>query len=214
VGQGAKRCRNEAEATLPYRYLSRTSSAQILSRADQVAIDSVTASGPSGFNLNHETKVIVNRVARAAAVPLSRPRESYAERVDGPARPRIRWAWIAGCVVLGLAAIAAGWAIVPDANRTGYGAGVLANVGTTLLLVGIVVLLERRIVDTAVRVVRNANNEARRATRADFDAQIRDLEERIRTNWESVDAEAEARRMADEYSRHVVDAESGDAERD
>ncbi|HJY45353.1 MAG TPA: hypothetical protein VJ301_12085 [Propionibacteriaceae bacterium] len=58
--------------------------------------------------------------------------------MDGAARPRIRWAWIAGCVVLGLAAIAAGWAIVPDANRTGYGAGVLANVGTTLLLVGIV----------------------------------------------------------------------------
>jgi hypothetical protein len=116
--------------------------------------------------------------------------------------------------VLGLAALAAGWAIVPDANRTGYGAGVLANVGTTLLLVGIVVLLERRIVDTAVRVVRNANNEARHAARADFDAQIRDFEERIRTNWQSVDAEAEARRMADEYSRRVVDAESGDAERD
>jgi hypothetical protein len=30
VGQGAGRCRNEAQATLPYRYLSRTSSAQIL----------------------------------------------------------------------------------------------------------------------------------------------------------------------------------------
>jgi hypothetical protein len=61
----------------------------------KVAIDSVTASAPSGFNLNHDTKVIVNRVnARAAAVPLSGRRESYAERVDGPARPRIRWAWI------------------------------------------------------------------------------------------------------------------------
>jgi predicted phage tail protein len=108
---------------------------------------------------DHDTKVIVNRVnARAAAVPLSGRRESYAERLDGPARPRIRWAWIAGCVVLGLAAIAAGWAIVLDANRTGYVAGVLANVGTTLLLVGIVVLLERRIVDTAVRAVRNAND--------------------------------------------------------
>jgi hypothetical protein len=36
--------------------------------ADQVAIDSVTASAPSGFNFNHDTKVIVNRVnARAAA---------------------------------------------------------------------------------------------------------------------------------------------------
>jgi hypothetical protein len=124
--------------------------------------------------------------------------------VDGPARPRIRWAWIAGCVVLGLAAIAAGRAIVPDANRTGYIAGVLANV----------VLLERRIVDTAVRAVRNANDEARRVARDDFDAQMRDLEERLRTSWGSVDAEAEARRISDEYSRRIVDAEGGTAERD
>ena len=87
--------------------------------------------------------------------------------------------------MLGLAAIAAGRAIVPDAGRTVYVAGVLANVGTTLLLVGIVVLLERR---------------------------IRDLEERIRTSWGSVD-EAEARRMTDEYSRRIVDGEGGDAER-
>jgi len=134
--------------------------------------------------------------------------------VDGPARPRIRWAWIAGCVVLGLAAIAAGRAIVPDANRTGYIAGVLANVGTTLLLVGIVVLLERRIVDTAVRAVRNANDEARRVARDDFDVQMRDLEERLRTSWGLVDAEAEARRISDEYSRRIVDAEGGDVERD
>jgi hypothetical protein len=129
--------------------------------------------------------------------------------------------------VLGLAAIAAGWAIVLDANRTGYVAGVLANVGTTLLLAGIVVLLERRIVDTAVRAVRNANDKARRAARDDLDAQIRDLEERIRTSWGSgsVNAEGEGRRMtdeysrriadaADEYSRRIVDAEGGDAERD
>ena len=116
--------------------------------------------------------------------------------------------------MLGLAGIAAGRAIVPDAGRTGYVAGVLANAGTTLLLVGIVVLLERRIVDTAVRAVQNANDEARRAARDDFDAQMRDLEQRIRTSWESVDAEAEARRMSDEYSRRLVDAEGGDAERD
>jgi len=30
----------------------------------------------------------------------------------------------------------------------------------------------------------------------------------------NLDAEAAARRMADEYSRRLVDAESGDAERD
>ena len=116
--------------------------------------------------------------------------------------------------MLGLAAIAAGRAIVPDAERTGYVAGVLGNVGTTLLLVGIVVLLERQIIDTAVRAVRNATDEARRAARADFDAQMRDLEERINTDWGTVDAEAEARRISDEYSRRVVDAEGGNAERD
>jgi hypothetical protein len=38
---------------------------------------------------------------------------------------------------------------------------VLVNVGTTLLLVGIVVLLERRIVDNAVRKFRNPAEEAR-----------------------------------------------------
>jgi hypothetical protein len=65
-----------------------------------------------------------------------------------------------------------------------------------------------------VLAVRNAHDAARRAARDDFDAQIRDLEERIRTSWGSVDAEAEARRMADEYSRRIVDAEGGVAERD
>jgi hypothetical protein len=159
----------------------------------------------------------------AAAGRLSGRRESYAERVDGSARPRIRWAWIAVCIVLGLVAIAAGRAIVPDAGLTAYAAGVLANVGTTLLLVGIVVLLERQIVDMAVRAVRHANDEARRAARDDLDTQIRDLEERIRTSWESAD-EAEARRMTDEYSRRITDAADeysrritdadGDAKRD
>ena len=43
-----------------------------------------------------------------------------------------------------------------------YLAGVLANAGTTLLLVGIVVLLERRIVDNAVRKFRKAAEEAPR----------------------------------------------------
>lgn len=118
------------------------------------------------------------------------------------------------CVVLGLAAIAAGWAIVPDAGRTGYLAGVLSGVGTTLLLVGFVVLLERQIIDTAVRAVRTASEQVRRAARDDFDAQIKDLNERIRARAEggSVDVDAEARRIADEYSRRVVEAEEGEAD--
>ena len=64
--------------------------------------------------------------------------------------------------------------------------------------------------------MRNANDEARRAAREDFDAQLRDLEERISTSWGSgsVDAEAEARRISDEYSRRIVEAEGGEAARD
>lgn len=68
---------------------------------------------------------------------------------------------------------------------------------------------------------RQCRNDA--AARDGLDAQIRDLEERIRTSRGSVD-EAEARRMtdeysrritdaADEYSRRIVDGEGGDAER-
>jgi hypothetical protein len=72
--------------------------------------------------------------------------------------------------------------------------------GGHLDVCGSVVLLERRIVDTAVRAVRNASDEARRAARDDLDAQIRDLEERIRTSWGSgsVHAEGEGRRAPDD----------------
>ena len=49
---------------------------------------------------------------------------------------------------------------------------VLANVGTTLLLVGIVVLLEQRIVDNAVRKFRNAAEEARARMRDDFRIEV------------------------------------------
>jgi len=68
--------------------------------------------------------------------------------------------------VLGLAAIMIGWFVAPAAARVGYLAGALANVGTTLLLVGIVVLLERRIIDNAVRLVRTANEQTNEAIRA------------------------------------------------
>ena len=79
-------------------------------------------------------------------------------------RSRIRWGWIIGCIVLGLAGIAAGFLLVAD--RTAYVASVLAGVGTTLLLVGIVVLLERRIVDTAAKAVRRAVDAEREASDA------------------------------------------------
>jgi hypothetical protein len=79
----------------------------------------------------------------------------------------VRWGWIIGCIMLGLAGIAAGLLLVPD--RTTYVANVLAGIGTTLLLVGIVVLLERRIVGTAAKAVRRAVDAEREASDARID---------------------------------------------
>jgi hypothetical protein len=59
-------------------------------------------------------------------------------------------------LALGLAGIAAGFVLVAPTDRSAYAASVLAGVGTTLLLVGFVVLLERRILDTTAKVVRQA----------------------------------------------------------
>lgn len=127
------------------------------------------------------------------------------------ARFRIRWGWFLGCVVLGLAAITAGWIVAP---ALGYLSGVLANVGTTLLLVGTVVLLERRIIDNAVRVVRTANERANEGLRM----QIRDLERQVESVWDSATAtaddvarkKAETARFTDEFTRRVIDETTGE----
>lgn len=124
-----------------------------------------------------------------------------------PTRFRIRWGWFAGCIVLGAALIATGWLVAPATDRADYLAGVLANVGTTLLLVGIVLLLERRIIDTAVRLVRSANDRANEAIRV----QIRDLEDRMAEEWASATVEnipekkARTARLTDEFTKRIVD---------
>jgi hypothetical protein len=92
---------------------------------------------------------------------------------------RIRWGWFLGCIASGLVAIVLGWSVAAPAGRLNYLAGVLANVGTTLLLVGIVVLLERRIVDNAVRKFRNATEEARARMRDDFRIEVQDFTDRV-----------------------------------
>ena len=126
-------------------------------------------------------------------------------------RFRIRWGWFIGCIVLGLAAILIGWLVAPALD---YLAGVLADAGTTLLLVGIVVLLERRIIDNAVRVVRSANERSNEALRV----QIRDLEDRLAAVWTSATAEdvpekkAETARLTDEFTKRVVDDARGEKE--
>ncbi|NEN05032.1 hypothetical protein G3T36_04025 [Diaminobutyricibacter tongyongensis] len=124
-----------------------------------------------------------------------------------PSRFRIRWGWFIACILLGLAAIVIGWLVIPAAAGRSYLAGVLANVGTTLLLVGIVVLLERRIVDNAARLVRRANEQTNEAIRV----QIQDLERRLATEWETATPEnmgekkAETTRLTDEFTKRIVD---------
>lgn len=125
-----------------------------------------------------------------------------------PHRVRIRWGWFLGCIVLGLAAITAGWFLVSPESRLGYVGGVFAGIGTTLLLVGIVVLLERRIVDSAVKVVQDATKEARDRADEAVRAQIRDFEDRVAGVWESgrpEDAAAQTRTMVDEFTKRVAD---------
>ena len=108
--------------------------------------------------------------ARDAKQRHPRPRaprkgEIVSETPTPTTRARIRWGWFVGCILLGLAAILLGSFVAPAGARQDYLAGVLANVGTTLLLVGVVLLLERRIIDSAVKVVRSANEQANDAIR-------------------------------------------------
>lgn len=134
------------------------------------------------------------------------------------AQPRIRWGWFTACIVAGSTLIVLGLLAAPGADRAAYLAGVLGGVGTTLFLVGIVLLLERRIIDTATRVVRDAAEEARVRSDASVREQVRDLEERIAGLWatstetaeEAVRKQDETHRMTDEFARRVVDEYAGE----
>ena len=131
---------------------------------------------------------------------------------------RIRWGWIIGCIVLGFAGIAAGFVLVGPADRRGYVASVLAGVGTTLLLVGIVVLLERRIIDTAAKAVRRAVDAERQASDARMERLVVDLNDRLSAEWartDAADVAAMKRRTAeltDETVQRIVDEANGWAE--
>jgi hypothetical protein len=124
---------------------------------------------------------------------------------------RIRWGWFFGCIASGVVAIAFGWFLAAPAGRTNYLPGVLANVGTTLLFVGIVVLLERRIVDTAVRRFHNATEEARARIRDDFRKEVQDFTDRVNAEWaaaspEDVEAMKErTNRLSKELADNYVD---------
>lgn len=163
--------------------------------------------------MRHEAGTVTTDPSTPAAAVAGAPTSG----TDGPnpSRLRIRWGWFLGCIVLGLAAIIVGWFLVSPANRLGYVAGVLAGVGTTLLLVGFVVLLERRIVDTAVRAVHEAAREARIKADEAVRAQVRDFEDRVSKVWETTSPERaaeETRRMVDQFTKRVVDEYTGDDE--
>ena len=113
-------------------------------------------------------------------------------------------------------AIVIGWFVAAPAGRINYLTGLLLNVGTTLLLLGIVVLLERRIVDNAVRKFRNAAEEARARMRDDFRVEVQDFSDRVSAEWaaaspEDVDAMKErtkrlSEELAENYSRELADS--------
>jgi hypothetical protein len=137
------------------------------------------------------------------------------ESTTSTPRTRVRWGWIIGCIALGLAGIAAGFVLVAPTDRTAYAASVLAGVGTTLLLVGFVVLLERRILDTTAKVVQQAVDAERRASDARIERMVGDFEDRMATEWarfDPADAEAVRRRSAqltDEMVEQVVGEATG-----
>ncbi len=122
----------------------------------------------------------------------------------------IRWGWIIGCIVLGLLGIATGFSLVAAADRQAYVASVLAGVGTTLLLVGFVVLLERRILDTATKAVRRAVDAEREASAARIERLVADLEDRLSAEWARSDADVAALKrrtteLTEETVRRIVD---------
>ncbi|WP_194411554.1 hypothetical protein [Microbacterium cremeum] len=132
--------------------------------------------------------------------------------LTAPPRLRIRWGWFTACIALGAAGILAGLAIAPPEDRSTYVAGVLGGASTTLLLVGIVVLLERRIIDAAVHVVRDAAEDARARSDALMREQVRELEDRLTAMWamtatadDAARHRDETRRMTDDFARRVVD---------
>ena len=132
---------------------------------------------------------------------------------------RIRWGWFAACILLGSAGILIGMVVAPPEDRSGYLAGVLGGVGTTLLLVGVVLLLERRIIDSAVKVVRDAAEEARIRSDRVMREQVHDLEDRITDLWATTETaeevarkQEETSRMAHEFTERVVNEYTGEPE--
>jgi hypothetical protein len=67
-----------------------------------------------------------------------------------PQAPGIRVRWVVACELAGLATLAWGRCVQ---TTDPYWAGALSNIGTTLLLVGVLIFFERRIVDLTARAL-------------------------------------------------------------
>ncbi|SDQ67532.1 hypothetical protein [Arthrobacter crystallopoietes] len=114
---------------------------------------------------------------------------------------KINWIWIVACAGAGCAAIGWGWSIIQsDENAlSGFWSGVLVNVGTSILLAGVLFWLERRFVKEAGKVaIAAATNAvtqtaaARNEANERLSARISDLEERLtrqRAEQEKADVE-------------------------
>lgn len=105
---------------------------------------------------------------------------------------KLNWVWIALCSVVGCGAIGVAWALVrkDEESLPGFWSGVLINVGTSILLAGVVFWLERRFVrqtgEVALSVATTAATAAAVQTAAARDrtdkqlfARLSDLEERL-----------------------------------
>ncbi|WP_142057754.1 hypothetical protein [Pseudarthrobacter sp. B4EP4b] len=85
-------------------------------------------------------------------------------QVSEPKAKKPDWLWIGLCVLVGVAAIFVAWRLVlpnPDLNAMpAFWSGVLINVGTSILLAGVLFVLERRFVKETRVVVAEAAEAA------------------------------------------------------
>ncbi|MEU4360350.1 hypothetical protein [Promicromonospora sp. NPDC023987] len=79
---------------------------------------------------------------------------------DESEKQRLRWGWIALAALVGGAAIGWGWWLSVRGGQPEYWPGVLANLGTSVLLAGFLFLLERRFVSETGKVVQEATSAA------------------------------------------------------
>ncbi|WP_406636930.1 hypothetical protein [Pseudarthrobacter quantipunctorum] len=100
---------------------------------------------------------------------------------------RLNWLWIGLCVLVGLAAVIFAWRLIvpnPDVNALpAFWSGVLVNVGTSVLLAGILFVLERRFVRETRQVAAAAATQAvERAANANqqLSSRVSELEERLK----------------------------------